>query len=75
MDLARVAPAFVEMAHRIVWATVATSTNGSPGRPDRNVRSVTLRRKPPGGSGIDGHGSWGQKKGTGVLAPGTTPHT
>ena len=24
MDLARVAPAFVEMAHRIVWATVAT---------------------------------------------------
>jgi hypothetical protein len=24
MDLARVAPAFVEMAHRMVWATVAT---------------------------------------------------
>ena len=27
MNLARVAPAFVEMAHRIIWATVATASS------------------------------------------------
>lgn len=34
-DLARVAPAFVEMAHRIVWATVATTDR--QGRPRSRI--------------------------------------
>jgi hypothetical protein len=35
MDLAHVAPAFVEMAHRIVWCTVATV--GPDGRPRTRI--------------------------------------
>jgi hypothetical protein len=35
MDLATVAPAFIEMAHRIVWCTVATV--GSDGRPRSRI--------------------------------------
>ena len=34
-DLASVAPAFVEMAHRIVWCTVATTT--ATGRPRTRI--------------------------------------
>ena len=34
-DLATVAPAFVEMAHRIVWCTVATT--GADGRPNTRI--------------------------------------
>jgi hypothetical protein len=34
-DLSSVAPAFVEMAHRIVWATVATVD--SQGRPRSRI--------------------------------------
>src|SRR5947207_11325681 len=102
MDLARVAPAFVEMAHRIVWATVATvDPEGRPlarpvaaagatgfgaadrgGRRAAHVVGLTETSVPSRYAGsqsavreFDGHGSWGQKKGTGVLAPGTTPHT
>ena len=35
MSLERVAPAFVEMAHRIVWCTVATT--GLDGRPNTRI--------------------------------------
>ena len=34
-ELAEIAPSFVEMAHRIVWCTVATT--GSDGRPNTRV--------------------------------------
>ncbi len=34
-DLATIAPAFVEMAHRIVWCTVATA--GTDGRPTTRI--------------------------------------
>ena len=56
-DLATTAPAFVEMAHRIVWATVATV--GADGRPRTRVLHPFWR--------------WDGEALVGVVATGPTP--
>lgn len=56
-DLATIAPAFVETAHRIVWATVATV--GPDGRPRTRILHPLW--------------SWDGEALTGIVATGPTP--
>lgn len=56
-DLATIAPAFVETAHRIVWATVATV--GADGRPRTRILHPLW--------------AWDGEALTGIIATGPTP--